>query len=117
MEQKYGVVTVRGLINTSKATKDTLKMLNIGKRNACAIVEGTRSMIGMMNKVKNYVTFGEVNEETIKLLKAKRGDGDHYNLNSPKKGYGRKGIKTNFSNGGALGYRGDKMNDLIRRMI
>ena len=36
---------------------------------------------------------------------------------SEKKGYGRKGIKTPFSKGGALGYRGDKINDMIQRMM
>ena len=40
-----------------------------------------------------------------------------FRLNSPKKGYGRKGIKVSFNNGGALDYRGDKINDLIKRMI
>jgi len=36
-------------------------------------------------------------------------------LHPPRKGY--EGIKRPFSLGGALGYRGDKINDLIRRMI
>ena len=36
-------------------------------------------------------------------------------LQPPRKGY--EGIKRPFSLGGALGYRGDKINDLIRRMI
>ncbi len=36
-------------------------------------------------------------------------------LPPPRKGY--EGIKRPFSLGGALGYRGDKINDLVRRMI
>jgi large subunit ribosomal protein L30 len=36
-------------------------------------------------------------------------------LHPPRKGY--EGIKRPFSLGGALGYRGDKINDLVRRMI
>ena len=36
-------------------------------------------------------------------------------LHPPKKGY--EGIKRPFVMGGALGYRGEKINDLIRRMI
>jgi large subunit ribosomal protein L30 len=36
-------------------------------------------------------------------------------LHPPRKGY--EGIKRPFTMGGALGYRGDKINDLLRRMI
>lgn len=38
-------------------------------------------------------------------------------MRPPSKGYGRKGIKKSFSAGGALGYRGEKINDLIERML
>ena len=36
-------------------------------------------------------------------------------LHPPRKGY--EGIKRAYTMGGALGYRGEKINDLIRRMI
>lgn len=42
---------------------------------------------------------------------------NYFRLNSPRKGFERKGIKKPFSIGGALGYRGSKINDLIKRMI
>ena len=38
-------------------------------------------------------------------------------LNPPRKGFERKGIKVSFKAGGALGYRGEKINDLIQRML
>jgi large subunit ribosomal protein L30 len=38
-----------------------------------------------------------------------------FRLSPPKKGY--EGIKRGFGAGGALGYRGEKINDLISRMI
>ena len=40
-----------------------------------------------------------------------------FRLNPPAKGFGRKGIKVSFKAKGALGYRADKINDLIKRMI
>lgn len=40
-----------------------------------------------------------------------------FRLNPPKKGYERKGIKAPYSLHGVLGYRGDKISDLIERMI
>ncbi|MEK6886552.1 MAG: uL30 family ribosomal protein [Nanoarchaeota archaeon] len=114
---KIAVILVRGLIGANKHIKDTLKMLNIYRRNVCAILDANKNMLGMVNKVRNYATFGEVSEETIKLLKQKKGESKYYNLNSPRKGYGRKGVKYDFINGGALGYRGEKINDLIKRML
>ena len=38
-------------------------------------------------------------------------------LNPPLKGHGRKGIRAGFRQGGSLGYRGDKINSLLERMI
>ncbi len=38
-----------------------------------------------------------------------------FRLHPPRKGY--KSIKRGFSQGGALGYRGSEINDLVKRMI
>jgi len=72
-------------------------------------------MMGMINKVKHQITWGDIDEETLALLK-KDGEKKVYNLHPPRKGYGRKGIKIPFAKGGALGDRGAAINDLIRRM-
>ena len=40
-----------------------------------------------------------------------------FTLNSPKGGFERKGIKFSFVNKGALGYRGNKINALIKKML
>ena len=56
----------------------------------------------------DYNKFVDVDGKKIKKI---------FRLNSPKRGYGRKGTKVSFKNSGALGYRGDKINDLIMRMI
>ncbi len=38
-------------------------------------------------------------------------------LNPPSKGFETKGIKKNYSMGGAIGYRGQDINTLIKRMM
>ncbi len=116
-KKQIAVILVRGLQGVDNTLKDTLRMLNIHRRNVCVILTATPSNVGMITKVKNYVTYGEINDETLKLLKEKKGESKYYNLNSPRKGYGRKGIKCAFINGGALGNRGSAINDLIKRMI
>ncbi|MFH1056035.1 MAG: 50S ribosomal protein L30 [Candidatus Altiarchaeota archaeon] len=40
-----------------------------------------------------------------------------FRLSPPRKGFERKGIKKPYTLGGALGYRGDKIKDLIGRML
>ena len=121
---KIAIVRVRGITGINTKIKDTLTMLNLHKKNYCVIVPATPSYIGMIKKVKDYVTYGYIDSETEKLLLEKKAeksaDGSlkpFFRLNPPKKGYGRKGIKVPFSLGGALGNRGDKINDLIQRMF
>jgi large subunit ribosomal protein L30 len=113
----FAVVLVRGLVNIRHDMLETLNSLRLRKKNACVLVKNTKEMKGMLVKAKDYITYGEVNSEVLKLLKEKMAGKKHCNLAPPVKGFGRKGIKKSFSLGGALGYRGDKINDLIKRMI
>jgi large subunit ribosomal protein L30 len=123
MSEKLAVVRIRGGISVKTEIKDTLKMLNLHRKNYCVVVPNNESYLGMIKRVKDYVTYGKVDEETHKLLVEKRGEkkGDKqrpfFRLSPPKKGFGRKGVKVHFSKGGALGYRESKINDLIKRMI
>jgi len=128
----YAVVRVRGTINASQKVRDTLKMLNLPYINNCVIIPETDSFKGMLQKVKDYVTWGEIDKETIEMLLKKEGinvsnakkilEGKvkevfHFpiRLHPPRKGY--KSIKKPYSMGGSLGYRGKEINELIRRML
>src|SRR3989338_1344582 len=154
---KFAVVQVRGVIGTSKKIKDSLKMLKLYRKNSCVILENNPVYIGMLNKLKDFITWGEINEETLFFLLKNRGRivgnkllTDDYlkgklNLNikdfaaslhsgktnlkdipglkpyfrlcPPVMGYERAGIKKPYSMGGALGYRKNNINELIKRMI
>ena len=121
-------IRVRGGIGFKGTVEDTLKMLNLYRINYCVVLKATPSVVGMIHKVKDFITWGEINEETLKLLKEKRQEKgkDHsgkeiikpfFRLSPPRGGYGRKGVKFTFNLSGALGYRKEKINDLIRKMI
>lgn len=120
---KIAVVRVRGGIGIKNEITDTLKMLNLHRTNFCVVVPKTDSYIGMIKKAKDYVTYGEIDDDTYKLLVEKRGEkkGEKlkpfFRLSPPRKGFERKGIKVHFSRGGVLGYRKAKINDLIKRMV
>lgn len=136
------VVLVRGLIDLSKDVKDTLEMMRLFRKNQAVIVDNTPTVRGMIIKVKDNITWGEIDEATLKELVEKRGEvflarktdvkkkyhyatfhfngkdyKPYFRLNPPRKGFGRKGIKMPFGVGGGLGYRGEKINDLIMRML
>jgi large subunit ribosomal protein L30 len=123
---KLAVILIRGLVALDKPVKDTLFMLRLRKKHTCVILENTDSNKGMIRRVKDYVAFGEIDEDTLKELLSKRGKADPNNegkikpffeLAPPKGGFERKGIKKGFNMGGALGNRGSKINDLIMRML
>ncbi|VVB76583.1 50S ribosomal protein L30 [Candidatus Tiddalikarchaeum anstoanum] len=66
------VIRIRGLINVEKTIKDTLMMLRLETKHSCVLLPEAPVYIGMVNKVKDYVTFGKVSDDTIKLLMSKR---------------------------------------------
>lgn len=122
---KIAVVRIRGKINKSEDIKETLKRLRLYKQNHCVILEQRSDLMGMVLKVKDFVTWGPVSEDIEQQLEKHYQEHDHrkqkpkpyFRLNPPKKGYGRKGIKKHFNIKGALGNRGEKMNDLLQRMM
>jgi len=115
--EMYAAILIRGIIGAKQETKDTIFMLKLRKKHACVIIPKNKINEGMLKKSQSYITYGEINAETIKLLKEKKKEQKVYHLAPPRKGYERKGVKQPFSRGGALGYRKDKINDLIKRMI
>ncbi len=154
---KIAIIRIRGEINVRKDNLNTLKLLRLFNKNYCVVIDNTPNYIGMIKKIKDYITWGEIDKETFSLLLKNRGRlagnkilteeylkeklnssfngfvDDVFNnkrslkelpglklffrLKPPTKGFERGGIKKPFSLGGALGYRKDNINDLIRRMI
>jgi large subunit ribosomal protein L30 len=121
---KLGLILVRGLVRIRTEIKTALFTLSLRQKHACTVVEDNPNNRAVAVKCKDYLTYGEINEETYKMLIEKRGKKDsegklkkYFLLHPPRGGFERKGIKTPFSTGGALGYRGTKINDLIKKML
>jgi large subunit ribosomal protein L30 len=141
--KKIAVIRVRGDVQLRKEQRDTLNLLRLYRKNYCTVVEDTPSYMGMIKKIKDFVTYGEIDEAVYDELLKKRGEEysgretdrkskikytgyfltngkkikSFFRLSPPKKGFGRKGIKVSFKAKGALGYRADKINELLKRMI
>jgi len=143
METLICAIRVRGQTGIRKDVKDTLNMLRLYRSNYCVVLESKPEIIGMLKKCKDYITWGEIDNETYNAVVSKRGEEykgrvtdsknkityrkfiviedkrykPYFRLSPPKKGFGRKGVKGTFKQHGALGYRGDKIKDLVVRML
>lgn len=158
MENKRVVVIrIAGRTGIKKKIKDTLNMLRLYKKHNCIIIPNTNPYLGMLSKVKETVTWGEISEKACQELLRKRGklakkkplteeylkeklktDLESFTkefmqfkkelkdipglklffkLKPPEGGFERKGIKQPFSMGGVLGYRKEKINELLARML
>jgi large subunit ribosomal protein L30 len=92
----YAVIRIRGTLNIKPDIKETLKMLRLTRANHCVIVPKTEVFDGMLKKAKDYITWGEVEPETMELLLRERcflEGGAKLNDAHVKKNSSFKGIK------------------------
>ena len=68
----YAVVRVRGTVNVNPNIKKTLQLLNLSRANHCVLLDESKSAKGMLQVVKDYVTWGEVTDEIVSQLLQKR---------------------------------------------
>lgn len=139
----YAIIRVRGSASVRKEVEDTLKMMRLNRKMHCVVLNNTDNVKGMLQKAKDWITWGEINDKVLKLLVAKRGRkiGDKrlaneevdnvlnklretgktegikpvFRLTPPSKGF-KHSIKQQYPKG-ELGYRGEKINELLKRMI
>jgi large subunit ribosomal protein L30 len=148
-------IRIRGGVNAHKKIESTLRMLRIDKTNYATLLDDRPSNMGMLQKVKDYVTWGEPSIDIITQLIEKKGQlagrkkitettltnmgyksfkdvaleiyegriDSHkldpikpfFRLHPPKKGF-KCSIKRPYKSDGELGYRGEAINDLAKRM-
>jgi len=152
----YAVIRVRGQPDVNYNIEHTMHLFGLNRVNHCVIIPENDSTKGMLQVIKDYCTWGEVDTETVATLLRGRGKivgdapvtddyvkektefasidalaaalvgGEYrvkdveglkpvFRLHPPMQGY--EGNKRSFVAGGSLGYRGDKINDLVRKML
>jgi len=148
-------IRIRGGVNASHRVEDTLRMLRVDRNNTATLLDDRPDYLGMLQRAKDYVTWGEPTLETVRLVLEKRGRivGDHpidvetltalgyenmnalakalhtveaeyhkltgvkpfFRLHPPSKGF-KRSVKRPFRSRGELGYRGEEINELAKRM-
>ncbi|MFQ5908065.1 MAG: 50S ribosomal protein L30 [Thermoplasmata archaeon] len=66
-------VRVRGGVRVRKDIADTLRMLRLHRPNHCVVVPRRDTYLGMLQKAKDFITWGEVDGEVLTQLLANRG--------------------------------------------
>ena len=150
------MVKVRGTISAQREVRETLQLLRLTRTNNAVLIDNRPSYKGMLYRVQNYVTWGEVSKETVALMLKERGrlaggkkltdesvdklgfksidsladaiascKAEYqklpnvqpvFKLRPPSKGFKGK-TKKSFTAGGEAGYRGERITDIIKRMV
>ena len=71
--QLYFAVRIRGAPGMNRKIQDTLKMLRMHKVNHGVLIWAEKSYLGMLNKCKDYIAYGEINEKSLLRLLRVRG--------------------------------------------
>ncbi len=112
------VIRIKGQVGLKKEVVETLSRLRLRKKFTCVVIENpTKEQLGMINKLRDFVAFGEIDEKTYKELVEKRKTKikNFFRLHPPRKGIDS---KKHFGVGkGVLGNNKEKINDLVRRML
>lgn len=149
------VIRIRGTINVSQRERDTMRFLRVDRNNYASIIDDREDYKGMLQKAKDWITWGEPDVETVIKMLEKRGRlpgevrlteehvkgfgyksiedlanklvncevGMHqieglkpfFRMHPPRKGF-KKSVKRPYRSKGELGYRGEAINELARRM-
>ncbi len=71
------VVRIKGQVGLNSGIKETLDRLKIRRKFATKVFENPTAVeIGMIQSVRNFVSFGEISEDTYKKLVEVRGQKD-----------------------------------------
>jgi large subunit ribosomal protein L30 len=131
------VIRARSDRGVTVKIRDTMGMLNLTKVNHATIVPNAPTYEGMLNKSKDYITWGEIDSDMISdkskfssidefanaivsgdaTLKDVDGLKPVLRLHPPRGSKGWGGIKRSYTVGGALGFRGEAIRDLVSRMM
>ncbi len=66
------VIRIRGRTGLKPIVKKTTELLNLNRINHLVIVRETPDFKGMLNTAKDYLTWGEIDKETLEMLLEKR---------------------------------------------
>ncbi len=103
-------IRLKGTLKVRDDIRDTMQILGMKKKLSMSILPNNPTTAGMLRKSQDFIAWGELSQELGEQFKGKRV----VSLKPPKGGF--RSLKQMYPKGD-LGYRGEKINELIKRMI
>jgi len=135
------IIRISGQVKLDRDVKETLERLRLGRKYTCVVLNPNREQTGMIKKIKHFIAFGEIRKDVFEKLIDARGQ----RINKSKKIDSKKviedlekgkkyedlglkpffrlhpprgGIKSKIHfPKGVLGNHGEKINELVLRML
>jgi len=70
---KIAIVRIRGKAGVNRRIEETLCRMRLYNKYHCVIISNDKRNIGMFKRVKDYVTWGEIDKNTLTKLITERG--------------------------------------------
>ncbi len=67
------VIRIRGTVNMNSKEEMALKILRLHRRNHAVLVSNTPQMVGILKTAWKFITWGEIDKNTLQLLLKERG--------------------------------------------
>ena len=68
----FAIIRLRGEVNLRPEIKSTLEMLRMHRVNHCIVVPEDEQFRGMIQKVKDYVAWGKIDDQSLAMLLEQR---------------------------------------------
>ena len=110
------IIRISGDVDLDRGIRDTFDRLKLRRKYSCIVLNPNKEQEGMIKKLRDFIAFGDINDAVFKKLNEKRGkktNPNFFRLHPPRGGIKS---KVHFPKG-VLGDNGDKINDLIERML
>lgn len=72
-EKCLAVLRLRGNVNIWRELEYVFKLMHLTRKNHLTLMRGSPLNLGMIRRIKDYATWGEVSQETIFQLLQRRG--------------------------------------------
>ena len=72
-DKKLVIILIRGLVNLHPDVKKTLDLLRLKQKHACVVIDDNEVNRGMLQRLKDYTTYGTIDEAFFALMLEKRG--------------------------------------------
>lgn len=65
-------IRISGIVDKTKKINETLFRMRLRRKYSAVLLKETQENLKLLQEVRNFVAFGQINEETLKLLIEKR---------------------------------------------